>query len=222
MVKRELAHGTLTLTLNRPEKANSYDGAMVRALTAELRSLTGVRLVVLRGAGKNFCGGADLDWMAQGGCLSDAENVQDMRCILEMYQTLLSVTQPILVYVQGKVRGGGLGLVSCADYAIAEDAADFALSEVRWGLVPGIITPLLERRLGVPAVEELAQGRVFGAPGALALGLIQQVGGDAPSVPVERWTSAKPSAAEWPGLLRRMEECLLESAMRRKQLKRPV
>ncbi len=149
---------------------------MAKEIKDAFQSASGkLQAVVLSGNGKHFCTGADLNWMKASAQLSFEENVSDMRIIKEMYKAIVECPCPIISIVHGKIRGGGLGLVACSDYVYAQEEADFALSEVNLGLIPGIISPFIIHRTGDEKFNELASsGRMFNVDEALKIGLIQE------------------------------------------------
>src|SRR5579864_1401471 len=138
------SRGVATLTLNRPEKHNAFDDVLIAELTAKLKQLDAdpaVRVVVLTGTGKSFSAGGDLNWMRSMAKFSEAENLADALKLADLLDTLNSLHKPTIAKVNGPAYGGGVGLVACCDIAIASEAAKFALTEVRLGLVPAVISP---------------------------------------------------------------------------------
>ncbi len=175
-----------TFTLNRPHRGNSYDGKTAREITAFLNTLPpDASRFILRANGKNFCTGADLEWMARGPTLSLDENIAEMNDIYLMYEAFLSLTIPVVSVIQGKVRGGGLGLVAVSDFATASPDADFYLPEKSLGLVPGIIGPILLRKIGRTGVDRLEASPVS-AEEALRMNLIQKIGAFDESLSVKK------------------------------------
>ena len=174
--------GRATLTLNRPQIHNAFDDTLVAQLSDALRVLEAdgaVRVVLLTGAGKNFCAGADLGWMRRVADFSFEENLADAGRLAELFRLLHALKKPTVAVVQGVAYGGGVGLVSCCDIAVAATGATFCLSETRLGLIPSIISPYL-----VPAIGVRAAGRYclsaepFDAAEARRLGLIHEVADD--------------------------------------------
>ena len=120
------ARGVATLTLNRPDKHNAFDTETLQALAEHLRSLDAdarVRAIVLAGAGKTFCSGADLDSMRALGAASEADNLNEAMRLAEVLAQLAAVGKPTVARIQGNAFGGGVGLVACCDVAIAVDTA---------------------------------------------------------------------------------------------------
>lgn len=145
------AHGVATLTLNRPDKHNAFDDAIIADLTAKLKKLDAddsVRVVVITGTGKTFSAGGDLNWMKSMAKFSEKENMEDAMKLAELMDVLDGLTKPTIAKVQGPAYGGGVGLVACCDIAIASDHAKFALTEVRLGLIPAVISPYVIAAIG--------------------------------------------------------------------------
>ena len=173
-------HGALGLvTLNRPERHNAFDDALIAELTETLRSLEGddkVRLVVLSGAGKSFSAGADLNWMKRMAGFSREENQRDAMALGALMRTLAHFRKPTIARVQGAAYGGGVGLVACCDVAVATSAAAFALTEVKLGLVPAVISPYVVAAMGERAARRyFVTGERFDAAEAWRLGLVHEV-----------------------------------------------
>ena len=145
------SHGVATLTLNRAEKHNAFDDAIIADLTAKLKQLDGdasVRVVVLTGAGKTFSAGGDLNWMRSMASFSEKENVEDALKLAELMEVLDGLSKPTIAKVNGPAYGGGVGLVACCDIAICTPVAKFALTEVRLGLIPAVISPYVIAAIG--------------------------------------------------------------------------
>ncbi|HET7177045.1 MAG TPA: enoyl-CoA hydratase-related protein, partial [Gammaproteobacteria bacterium] len=135
--------GVATLTLNREDKHNAFDDAVVAELTAKLKRAEAdpaVRVVVLTGAGKTFSAGGDLGWMRSMAQYSEKQNLDDALKLAELMEALYGLSKPSIARVNGPAYGGGVGLVACCDVAIASEAAKFALTEVRLGLIPAVIS----------------------------------------------------------------------------------
>ncbi len=171
-----------TITLNRPQAHNAFDETLIGEITACFERLsddTGVRAIVLRGAGESFCAGADLHWMRRMADYSEEENRADAANLQRMFAAIAACPKPTLARVHGAAIGGGAGLVAVCDIAIASSDTKFAFSEVRLGLVPAVIAPYVLQKIGMGASRALfVTGERFGADEALRLGLIQQVAPD--------------------------------------------
>ena len=171
--------GIATLTLNRPEIGNAYNGALIAALgsvLARLASEKALHAVVLRGAGRHFQAGADLSFLESLRRASPEENLDFSRRTAAAIAALQHFPRPTLALVRGGCFGGGVGLSSACDIAIAAEDALFAISEVRWGITPAPIIPLLVARVGARALSRYAlSGERFGAAEALRIGLVHEV-----------------------------------------------
>lgn len=173
------SRGVATLTLNRPEKHNAFDDAMIAELTAKLMQLNNdhnVHIMILTGAGKSFSAGADLDWMRSMAKFSESENIEDALKLAELMDVLNGLRKPSIARVNGAVFGGGVGLVACCDIAIATGTAQFALSEVRLGLVPSVISPYVIAAIGShQARRYFLTAEAIGAQTAKEIGLVHEV-----------------------------------------------
>ncbi len=171
--------GIARITLDRPQVHNAFDDALIAELTAALRALdgdAGVRAIVLDGAGSTFSAGADLGWMRAMAAASEADNHADALRLAALLRTLDGVGKPLLARVNGSAYGGGVGLIACCDIAIGVPAAKFALSEVKLGLAPAVISPYVIEAIGLRHARRLfLTGEVFDAAEALRIGLLHAV-----------------------------------------------
>src|SRR5215211_3603931 len=163
--------GVATLTLNRPDRHNAFDDALIAELTAALHRLGGdpeVRAVILASSGRSFSAGADLEWMRRMARHSFEANLADAAGLAGL--------MPTLALVQGAAYGGGVGLVACCDVAIAAERATFCLSEVKLGLTPATISPYVVNAIGARWARRLFQtAEVFTAARAREIGLVHEV-----------------------------------------------
>jgi methylglutaconyl-CoA hydratase len=168
-----------TLWLNRPERHNAFDDALIGELSHALAELAGdasVLVVLLAGRGKSFSAGADLAWMKRMAGYTLAENEADAQAMAEMLHRLDSLPKPTIALVQGAAMGGGVGLVAACDIALAAEDAQFALSEVRLGLIPAAISPYVIAAIGPRAARRyFLTAERFDARQAMALGLVSAV-----------------------------------------------
>jgi methylglutaconyl-CoA hydratase len=173
------ARGIATLLLNRPEKHNALDGQTINDLHGALLDLQGrdaVRALILTGAGKSFCAGGDIAHMRSMLTASEAENQADARALAECLRALNEFDKPVIAKVNGDTFGGGVGLVACADIAIAGSAAQFSLSEVRLGLAPATISPYVVAAMGERQLRRWSlTAESFDAETARSLGLVHIV-----------------------------------------------
>jgi methylglutaconyl-CoA hydratase len=170
------------VTLNRPERHNAFDDALIAELTDTLRSMEAddsVRVVILGGAGKSFSAGADLNWMKRMSGFSKDENLRDAMGLGALMRTLAFLRKPTIARVHGAAYGGGVGLVACCDIAVATQAATFSLSEVKLGLIPAVISPYVVAAIGERAARRyFLTGERFDAGQAWRLGLVHELSVD--------------------------------------------
>jgi methylglutaconyl-CoA hydratase len=169
----------LEVTLAKPERRNAFDAELIAELTAAFADVGDARAVVLAGEGRSFCAGADVDWQRSAIDLSYDENVEDALRLYRMLEAVDSCPAPVVVRVQGYALGGGSGLAACADIAVAGEDAVFGFSEVRLGIVPAVISPIVLPKLGPGAARRyFLTGERFDAATALRIGLVHEVTGD--------------------------------------------
>lgn len=172
------AQGITVLWLNRPEKHNAFDPALIAAIHQNvefLRSDERTRVLILAGRGKSFCSGADLHYMKSMVNFSLDENIADAGRLAAMLQALHQFPKPIIAAVHGNVYAGATGMVACADIIFAADTARFCISEVKLGLVPAVISPYVMARMGVHfARRYFLTAEVFDAAVAQRAGLVHE------------------------------------------------
>ena len=172
------ARGVAAVTLNRPRVNNAYDGALIDALVdtfARLARESAVRVVVLRGAGRHFQAGADLAFLDRLRTAPPEENREFSRRTVAAIRGLQSFARPTVALVQGGCFGGGVGIAAACDIAVAAEDAVFALTEVRWGITPAPIVPLLVERIGARWAGRLAlTGERVDAALARRVGLVHE------------------------------------------------
>ena len=168
-----------TIWMNRPEVFNAFNEQLIADLGDACRALDvdpAVRIVVLAGRGKHFSAGADLHWMRRAVQVGEAENLQDARRFAGMLGTLAGMTKPTIARVQGAALGGGTGLAAACDMAIASSDAVFSTSEVRFGIIPAVISPYVLRAIGPRhALRYFQSAERISAERALSIGLVNEV-----------------------------------------------
>ena len=171
--------GVASVTLNRPDVGNAYNGAMIEGLLAAIDDLgtkPDLRVVVLKGNGRHFQAGADLKWIKEVSGASAEENERVSRATAEAVDRLNRLPVPTVALVQGGCFGGGTGMVAACDVVIAADNAVFSISEVRWGLTAAIIIPQLSDAISARQLRRYAlTGERFDAVEAQRIGLAHQV-----------------------------------------------
>ncbi len=176
------SRGVARLTMQRPERHNAFDEALIAELHAAVQRCAAdptVRVLLLQGAGKSFSAGADIGWMRRAAAAGPVENEADAQRFAAMLAAIAQCPKPTLARVQGLALGGGVGLACACDIAIADPAAQFAVSEARFGILPAVIGPYLIRAVGPRQAQRLAlMAHRIPAEDALRLGLVQQLAED--------------------------------------------
>lgn len=178
-IKLDIIEGVATLTLNRPEKHNAFDDAMIAELLHafdQVENHPETRVLVLRSEGKNFSAGADLGWMRSMADKNFDENIDDARELSLLMQRLDELSVPTICLVQGAAFGGAVGLAACCDIVLAEPEASFCLSEVKIGLIPAVISPYVMRAMSARQSRRyMLTAERFSAQVAANLGLVHEI-----------------------------------------------
>ncbi len=223
------ARGVAKLSLARPDKHNAMSSAMIADLASAADMLArddSVRVVVLTGEGESFCAGGDLGWMRAQAQATRDERMVEARKLARALRALNELPKPVIGRVNGQSYGGGMGLISICDVAVAADHAKFGFTEVRLGLIPATISPYCLARMGEgPARRVFFSGRIFGAQEAHDLGLVASVvpAGDldaAIEAEIKPYLAASPQAvASAKALARRLgpviDDDLMEDTVKR-------
>lgn len=173
------ADGVLTLTLNRPDKRNAMDTAMIEALHEALERADldrAVRVVAVRGAGKDFCAGADLAELLASADQPPKDNVRSALRLGEIFLRIRRLPKPVVAVVHGRALAGGCGLATACDLIAAHAEAQFGYPEIRRGFVPAMVMTMLRRI--VPervAFDLVATGKLLNAADAQKLGIVARV-----------------------------------------------
>jgi methylglutaconyl-CoA hydratase len=166
----------LRLTLARPETRNAFDAALIAELSEAFVDVGKARAVVLAGEGPSFCAGADVEWMRSSVEFDYDANVADANALRRMLEAVDRCPAPVVARVHGHALGGGVGLVACADIAVADSRTVFGFSEVKLGIVPAVISPFALAKIGPSAARRLfVTGERFDAATALRIGLVHEV-----------------------------------------------
>jgi len=175
--------GVLTLTLDRPEKRNALSSLLIESLHTALERAdldSEVQVVLLRGAGQDFCAGADLDELLASADLAPAENEAGALRLGKLFSRIRRLPKPVVALVQGRALAGGAGLVTACDLAIAGAGAQLGYPEIQRGFVPAMVMSMLRRPAGEKvALDLVLTGRLLAADEARALGLVSRVVADA-------------------------------------------
>ena len=179
----QVAGGVLTATLNRADKRNAIDTAMIDALLAALERAdldAGVRVVAVRGAGRDFCAGMDLNELLASADHTLEHNRQAALHFAQVFLRMRRLPKPIVALVQGRALAGGCGLATACDLILATKSAQFGYPEVQRGFVPAIVMTMLRRAVGEKIAFDLAAtGRLMDGTEAAAVGLASRVYDDA-------------------------------------------
>ncbi len=178
-VRLEVHNRVARLNLSRPSVHNAFDDALISELTAQLLALDGdpgIRAVVLSGDGGTFSAGADLHWMRRMAQADEVDNAADALRLAALMRTLNFLSKPCIARVNGSAYGGGVGLIACCDHAIGIPEAKFALSEVKLGLVPAVISPYVVAAIGARHARRMfISGEVFDGTEAHRIGLLHEL-----------------------------------------------
>jgi methylglutaconyl-CoA hydratase len=188
------AGGVARITLNRPDKRNAITGEMMAALRDALQRANDdsiVRVLLIRGAGQDFCAGLDLSEVLKG-AEDESASMASARRLGDLYIAMRRHPKPIISAVQGRALGGGAGIATASDLILAAESARFGYPEVKLGFIPAIVATMLRRAVNERQAMELAlTGEPLSAPRAYAMGLINRVYPDAEfETEVERYVAA--------------------------------
>lgn len=170
--------GICLVTLNRPEKRNALDGALIQEwidILNKIRDDKNTQIVLFNGNGEHFCAGADIAWMQKMATLSYAENVHDALQLATLLKIINTFPKPTISLIHGAAMGGGLGVMACCDMVIAADNSVFCFSEAKMGLTPSVISPYVVPVIGARAARYyFMTAEKFSVEKALTLNLVQQ------------------------------------------------
>ena len=211
-IKVQLGESMAWVNLDRPEVRNALNPELIRELTEVfdwLNSRDDIRVIILKGNGKSFCAGADLDYMKEMAKYNHLQNLADAQKLSKLFQTIYFCNKAVIVDVHGACIGGANGIIAAADIVIAEKNTKFAFSEVRLGITPATISPFVVSKIGLTAAKDLMlTGRRFTADEAKEFRLVNVVVDEAEMIDMERqyiehFLQASPDAlAECKNLIR--------------------
>lgn len=173
-----IAEKVATLTLNRPDKRNAMHAPLIMDVLTALRQIAvdDTRVLLINGNGENFCAGGDIHWMQKIASGSTQENEEDAQLLATMLHTLYTFPKPTVALAHGAVMGGGLGILTACDIALAADDAVFCFSEVKIGLTPSMISPYVITAIGERAAHYyFLTAEKFDANEAWRIGLVQKL-----------------------------------------------
>ncbi len=173
------ARGVVTLTINRPDRRNALDMAIIDGMQAGFARVTGdssVRAVIIAGSGPVFCAGVDFDWLRRAQDQDDAANRADTDRLAALYRAIDSCTRPVVAQVQGGAWAGGCSMIAACDVVVAGESARFAITEARIGLTPSLMLPYMMGRIGLRQIRRYClTGEVFDAATARRINLVSNV-----------------------------------------------
>lgn len=179
MILYSVDNSVASITLNRPEKRNALNDELIAAIKQGLEQAAAdesVRVIVISGAGKDFCSGADLAAIQKIAQASVADNAEDARSLLELFLFMRQIPVPVVAAVKGRALAGGCGLASACDLVLASQSARFGYPEVKIGFVPAMVLAILRRNVSEKrAFELLTRGAEIGAIQAMHFGLVNEI-----------------------------------------------
>lgn len=175
----ETSESVCCITLNRPEKRNALNETLINSLKAALSNADGdenLRAIVIKGAGKDFCSGADLSALQKISESSYEENLEDARTLMELFLLIRAVKIPVIAAVHERALAGGCGLATACDLVLAADTARFGYPEVKIGFVPAMVMVILRRNISEKrAFAMITQGFEFSASEAEKIGIVNEI-----------------------------------------------
>lgn len=168
-----------TLVLNRPEVRNAFNAGMISALIetcVELRRREDIRVVLLRGAGPVFSGGADARWLRESLEFTETQNLQDAGRMSDMYEAIDSLPQVVIGLIHGAALAGGMGLVAVCDIVLAAEGTIFGFTEAKLGIIPAVISRFVLPKIGRSWARALyLTGERFDTAVARQIGLVHWI-----------------------------------------------
>ncbi|MTI14400.1 enoyl-CoA hydratase-related protein [Sansalvadorimonas verongulae] len=178
-VQTTVSEGIARLVLNRPQKRNAFDDAMIATITSALQGWHDddtIQALVISAQGDTFCAGADLGWMKRTAKLDYEANLADAQGLAQMMKLLDSFPAPVITLVQGSAFGGALGIICTSDIVLASTDARFCLSEVKLGIIPAVISPYVVRAMGERnARRYMLTAELISAESALSMNIIHHL-----------------------------------------------
>ena len=182
MILYSVDNGVASITLNRPEKRNALNDALIADIKRGLQDASqdeSVKVVVISGAGKDFCSGADLSALQKIAQASVSVNAEDARSLLELFVQIRQIRVPVVAAVKGRALAGGCGLATACDLVLASASARFGYPEVKIGFVPAMVLAILRRNVSEKrAFELITRGEEIDAARAAEIGLVNQIFSD--------------------------------------------
>lgn len=182
MILYTVENSIASIVLNRPEKRNALNEALIAEIKSSLERAAGdesVRAIVISGAGKDFCSGADLSALQKLARASMSDNAEDARSLLDLFVRIRQIRVPVVAAVRGRALAGGCGLATACDLVLASETARFGYPEVKIGFVPAMVLAILRRNISEKrAFELITRGEEIDAAYAKEIGLVNRVFSD--------------------------------------------
>lgn len=177
-IETEYNGQVITLWLSRPEVHNALDDIMIRELSTFFTKIdenSEIRLVVIKGKGRSFCSGADLNWMKRAFSLTEEENLRESKELSNLFKLIYDCSKIVIAAVHGNVFGGGNGIIAACDLAYCIDNAKFSLSETRIGMAAASITPYMLKKVHASDLKALIFSAMsFNGKDAVKYGLLNK------------------------------------------------
>ena len=182
MILYAVENSIARIVLNRPEKRNALNDELIAEIKRGLKQASddkNVRAIVISGAGRDFCSGADLSALQKFAQASMSDNADDARSLLDLFLQIRQIRVPVIAAVRGRALAGGSGLATACDLVLASETARFGYPEVKIGFVPAMVLAILRRNVSEKrAFELITRGEEIDAAYAKEIGLINQVFSD--------------------------------------------
>jgi methylglutaconyl-CoA hydratase len=179
MISYSVENSIASIVLNRPDKRNALNDALIAEIKRGLDQAAGdesVSAIVISGAGKDFCSGADLSALEKIAGASVSENADDARSLLDLFVKIRQIRVPVIAAVKGRALAGGCGLATACDLVLASESARFGYPEVKIGFVPAMVLAILRRNVSEKrAFELITRGEEIDAARAKEIGLVNQM-----------------------------------------------
>lgn len=175
-LKKQIFNNFCIISFDRPEMKNAFNAEMIQEITELFTSIQqdeNIKAIILKGEGTAFCAGADLNWMKSMVKYTYQENLLDSQKLWDMFAAIKNCSFPVIAQIHGAVFGGGLGILACCDYVVAEEKTKFCFSEVKLGLAPAVISSFILKKCPDSFVRPLMiSGELFNVSNAQAIGLV--------------------------------------------------
>jgi methylglutaconyl-CoA hydratase len=222
MIKYEIKDGTGIITLNRPEKRNALHPDLVKQMKKKLSEIEkdeAIKVLIITGAGKAFCAGADLAYLNDLKNYSTVQNENDSRELAELFLMIYKFPKPVIAAVNGAAIAGGCGLASVCDIIVADEVnAKFGYSEVKIGFIPAIVSTFLIRRVGEGMAKQLLlSGEIIDSKRSYEIGFVNYLHSNVLELSLDVATKLKGNSSQsmrlTKGMIKNISELSVEDAV---------